>query len=206
MPKSIARSLRCACGTTFNATSYQTVNVTREPRLQYVVLAGLLNVVTCPNCGRKATLPHPFVYHDMERNLLVYVHPRTTIAAEDRQKILDRLQDIYAMAVDKPEQLDGEDEVEARQVPALQVVFGIDQLIALISRVLPPDELLGKLALNSHSRQPAERQRLLNIAHEMARQMGCLVEAQESEDGYIVWIYGSRRAIGAIMRELAPRQ
>jgi hypothetical protein len=65
---------------------------------------------------------------------------------------------------------------------------------------------LGKLALNSTSRQPEERQRFLAIARQMAQQMECQIEVEEEQDEYTVWLYGPRRAIGAMMRELAPRQ
>jgi len=206
MPKSTDHTLRCACGTSFHATVYNAVNVTEEPRLQYTVLAGLLNVVTCPNCGRKAALAQPFIYHDMKRELLLYVDPRTNVAEEERQKILEWLQAAYAMAIKESEKQASEHATETRAAPPLQVVFGMDQLIELISRVLPPEEALGKLALNTRSRRPEERQRLLDIAREMARQVGCQVEEQEDEDEYTVWLYGSRRVIGTIMSELAPRQ
>ena len=33
----------------------------------------------------------------------------------------------------------------------------------------------------------------------------CLVEVEDLPDEYTVWLFGSRRQIGALMRELAPR-
>jgi hypothetical protein len=202
MPRSITRSFRCPCGTTFNTTIYKAVNIAEEPHLQYVVLAGLLNVATCPSCGRRAALAYPFIYHDRAHNLLVYVHPRSEVTDEERQRILEQLQKIYAAAVATSESQTPDN---VHNMPPLQVVFGIDQLIELINQSLPPEELLGKLALNTRSRRPEERQRLLQIAREMARQVGCQVEDQEDDDEYTVWLYGPRRIIGAIMRELAPR-
>ena len=64
----------------------------------------------------------------------------------------------------------------------------------------------GKLALSSKSQRPEERQRLRAIAQEMASQVDCQVEVDDEPGEYTVWLYGPRRAIGAIMRELAPRQ
>jgi hypothetical protein len=35
--------------------------------------------------------------------------------------------------------------------------------------------------------------------------MGCQVEVEDLDDEYTVWIFGPRRQIGALMRELATR-
>jgi hypothetical protein len=217
-------------------TLYDSVNVTLEPHLLYRVLVGLLNVATCPNCGRRAAIAHPFLYHDVTRRLFAYVHPRAELPDEQRQQVLEQLRRMYGRAVEaiahlkeplgqpgqprraetppgrtetSPDAEVGKAGEEARHepdAPPLQVVFGVEQLCTLINGLLLPEERLGKLALNSTSRQPEERQRFLAIAQQMAQQMGCQVEVEEGADEYTVWLYGSRRAIGTIMRELAPRQ
>ena len=90
-------------------------------------------------------------------------------------------------------------------MPPLQVVFGLDQLAELINMTLSQDERLGRLALSTRSRNDAERGQLLTIARKLASEMECQVEVENMPDEYTVWLYGSRRRIGAIMRELAPR-
>jgi hypothetical protein len=94
---------------------------------------------------------------------------------------------------------------ETPEMPPLQVVFGLDQLSELINAVLSQDERLGKLALNTRSREEAERGQLLLIARKLAQEMQCQIEVEDLPDEYTVWVYGSRRQIGALMRELAAR-
>ncbi|MGH2497056.1 MAG: hypothetical protein ACRDIV_20350, partial [Ktedonobacteraceae bacterium] len=92
------------------------------------------------------------------------------------------------------------------ETPPLQVIFGLDQLNAVINAVLSQDERMGRLALNTFSRDEAERGQLLLIARKLAREMQCQVEVEDLPDEYTVWLFGSRRRIGAIMRELAARE
>ncbi len=87
----------------------------------------------------------------------------------------------------------------------MQVIFGIDQLNAVIDAVLSQDERLGKLALSTQSRDVPERAQMLHLARKLALEMQCQVEVEDLPDEYTVWLFGSRRQIGAIMRELSPR-
>jgi hypothetical protein len=245
----------------FDSEIYEYVNVEQEPRLRYAVLAGLFNVPTCPNCGRKAAVLTPFIYSDPAHNLLIYVHPRSDAPEEARQLILEQLHSVYVNLqshadkqeeteedeqndeegldeLDEPDELDefeGGDEEDAEQqdeltdeeleqlvdstnaageqqvanvlndLPPLQIVFGLDQLYALINGVLEPEERLGKLALSTQSRNSAERGQFLHIARKLATEMDCLYDVEDLEDEYTVWLYGSRRRIGALMRELTTR-
>src|SRR5258706_16414116 len=75
-PRSIKMKFSCACGTEFTADIYQAVNVTLEPQLLYRLLAGALNVATCPNCGRTAAAAQPVGYQDNARRLFPYVVSR----------------------------------------------------------------------------------------------------------------------------------
>ncbi len=202
---------------------YESVNVTLDPQLLYTVLAGLLNVATCPHCGRRAAVARPFLYHDMARGLFAYVHPRADLPQEQREQVLQQIRRAYSVAVEQSALLreqkpTGNEEAsnaggvpslpgrEEEVPPPLQVIFGVEQLCALVNSLLKPEERLGKLALSSKSKRQEERQRLLAIAQEMARQMHCQVEVEEEPGEYTVWLYGPRGAIGAMMRELAPRQ
>jgi len=168
------------------------------------------------------------IYSDPARNLLAYVHPRTDAPEEARLLLLEKLRTIYMnIANDNPgssrqsinvEQDDEPLEVVERvctnnqyaahlepapDLPPLQVVFGLDQLGELINVSLNQDERLGKLALSTHSRNDAERGRMLDIARKLASTMECQIEVEDMPGEYTIWLYGSRRQIGAIMRELA---
>jgi dsDNA-binding SOS-regulon protein len=213
----------CRCGHTFESRVYEYVNVAEDPQLRYALLAGRLNLVTCPACGRRAQASQPFIYSDLPHRLLAYVHPRENAPQEARELILAKLQEAYA----RVEQ--GQEEREEREaagrshelrsalpaspadagpdarMPPLQVIFGLDQLILLINASLSQEERLGKIALRTQSRSAAQRGQMLDIARRLAREMQCVVEEEEQNDTYVVWLYGPRKQIGAIMRELAPR-
>ena len=211
MSRSTTHTFSCPCGVTFEHTIYDYVNIAREPRLRYIVLAGLLNVAACPSCGRKAAIARPFIYSDPEHRLLAYVHPRNDAPHEARLMILEQLRNVYDTIVSGNEQQEcpaGESvaETSVEQImatPPLQVVFGNDQLYGLINATLSQDERLGRLALSTRSHAEAERGQMLDIARKLASEMGCLTEVEDLDNEYTVWVFGPRRQIGALMRSLA---
>ena len=222
MSRSTQCTLTCPCGQVFTSPIYEYVNVAKDPQLQYTVLAGLLNVSTCPSCGRRAAISRPFIYSDPAHNLLAFVHPRNDAPEEARLLILEKLRNVYMSVAGEQEESDdfqtngnGNDDLmatsdtysaEESELPPLQVIFGLDQLNGVINAFLSQDERLGKLALNTHSRSDAERGQMLDIARKLAQEMQCQVEVEDLPDEYTVWLYGSRRQIGALMRELAARE
>src|SRR5690242_11357251 len=227
MSRSTTHTFTCPCGEVCNSTIYDYVNVAKEPPLRYIVLAGLLNVATCPNCGRKAAIAHPFIYSDPAYELLAYVHPRGDAPEEARLLILEKLRSAYTsvatirergprpesgnLNVIITESEQGSDDggrmislgaEEAQEMPPLQVVFGLDQLQELINAVLPPEERLGKIALSTRSRREAERGQFHDIVRKLTTEMNCCFEVEDLPDEYTLWLFGSRRQIGALMRDL----
>ena len=91
------------------------------------------------------------------------------------------------------------------ETPSLHVVFGLKQLHELINAGLSQHERLGRLALRTFSQREAERGQLLDIARKFASEMQCQVDVEIVSGEYTVWLYGSRRQIGVLMRELAPQ-
>ena len=214
MSRSTTHTFTCPCGKVFNYQQYEYVNVVEDPLLRYVVLAGLVNMATCPNCGRRAAFAIPFIYSDPAYDLLAYVHPRPNVPDEARLLILEKLRttykDIVSTQVQQEEHVNGGRVValspsEAKDFPSLKVLFGLEQLADVINGVLSPEERLGKLALHTQSRSEAARGQFLDIMRKFATEMGCFIEVEDLPDEYTVWLYGSRRQIGAIMRALAPR-
>ena len=98
MSRSTNCTFTCPCGEVFESPIYEYVNTAHDPQLRYTVLAGLLNVCTCPNCGRRSALARPFIYSDPAHALLAYVHPSTSVPEEARQLILEKLRSVYLEA------------------------------------------------------------------------------------------------------------
>lgn len=135
MSRSTTHKMTCPCGERFDHTIYEYVNVANNLQLRYTVLAGLLNVATCPNCGRRAAIGRPFIYSDPDCRLLAYVHPRNDAPEEARLMILEKLRTVYENVVCNTEQTLNQGAVgspisdaSAEQImatPPLQVVFGL---------------------------------------------------------------------------------
>ncbi|HVB75597.1 MAG TPA: CpXC domain-containing protein [Ktedonobacteraceae bacterium] len=218
MSRATTYNFSCPCGEKFSSPIYDYVNVAKDPALRYTVMVGLLNVSTCPACGRRIAHSQPFIYSDPAHSLLAFVHPRSDVPEEARLLILDKLQTTYDTIVGDTEQDTGENNdgtanhtlspestLQIADTPPLHVIFGLDQLNEVINPLLSQDERMGRLALNTFSRNDAERGQLLHIARKLAREMQCQVEVEDLPDEYTVWLFGARRQIGAIMRELAIR-
>lgn len=222
MSRSVETTLTCACGTTFAATIHQTVNVTLEPQLLYQLLAGRLNVFTCPNCGREASSAQPFIYHDMKRGLFAYVSPNASATDGDRERLLAQLREVYSQAVEASERLTRRtpgdepprptvrrrtayDDLQAQiepDAPPMQVIFGVDRLTALVESLLEPEERLGRVTLTTRGESAEERERLLGLAWRMAEQMACQVVVDEEPDLYSVTLYGPRARTARIAQAL----
>ncbi|MBF6590997.1 MAG: hypothetical protein IVW57_10785 [Ktedonobacterales bacterium] len=228
MSRATEITFTCPCGTTFPATLYTTVNVTLEPSLLYQLLAGTLNTATCPNCGRRAVSAQPFIYHDMRRGLFAYTHPHEEVEEEERETLLATLRRNYTLAVEASERISpprareprgegdprqprptvrrrtpGEDLARMEpEVPPMQIVFGVGNLVALVDSLLEPEERLGRVALSTRDAAPEERARLLGIARRMAGELECLVDVDDTPGEYTVWVYGPRARTETLARAL----
>ncbi len=223
----------------FRSKIYEYVNTRQDPQLRYTVLAGLLNVSTCPNCGRRSTQSRPFIYSDPAHFLLVYVDPTPDISDEARRDTLEKLLSVrqkvgievsYQVPVKEKLRVGSEKHVAGVTLDTMQsseegsvcrgsgerMSSGADIAMregkersgaSLADRAMregkeaPPLHVVFGL---EHLYEP-ERGQLLDIARKFAAELQCQVDAEIVSGEYTVWLYGSRRQIGAIMRELTPQ-
>lgn len=218
MSRSTTQHLTCPCGEEYTYSAYEYVNVAEDPRLRYIVLAGLLNVAICPICGRRAELPLPFIYSDPAYELLAYVHPQADAPEEARLLILERLRSVYKDIKTTAQMQEQNKEngnsggraisvtpTQAQIMPPLKVLFGLEELVDVLNAKLEPEDRMGKLAMNTQSRDAAERGQFLDITRKLATEMDCCIEVEDLPDEYTVWLYGSRKGISALMRVLTPQ-
>ena len=77
------------CGHQFTTTVHSIIDVSQDPTAKSRLLAGQLNVATCPRCGMGGPLSTPFLYHDSEKELLlVYTPPSTTTTSDQQQQFI----------------------------------------------------------------------------------------------------------------------
>ncbi len=68
--------IRCPkCGVLNDITLWQSLTVSDSPDLKEELLRGRLNVLTCSECGTKALVPTPLLYHDEEKKLMLSFLP-----------------------------------------------------------------------------------------------------------------------------------
>ena len=216
MSRSTTQTVTCPCGKVFTHRIYEHINAAENPQLRYLVLSGLINIAACANCGRRAEFSVPFVYSDPAYNVLAYVHPSADVPDEGRLLIVERLRQVYKEIVAQPQSSDSQTDPAVRQgqpsvsvqtpaLPPLRIVFGLEALADMLNGILAPEEKLGKLALNTQSRDVAERGQFLDITRKLATDMSCFIDVEDWPDEYTVWIYGSRKQISALIQALVPR-
>jgi len=116
--------ITCECGYQFEGWLWQSANVTASPDLRGKILAGQLNLVTCPSCERRFYVEIPFLYHDMAAREWIWVYP----LREEQQggDIRDKVQEMW-------EQLKSTLPEDARRVfeeeYRVLVLFGMDALV-----------------------------------------------------------------------------
>jgi hypothetical protein len=68
--------LNCpACGAQGTFTVWSSLNVTLNPVEKQQLLDGQLTRFTCPNCGTSSNVGYPLLYHDMERQFMLWQLP-----------------------------------------------------------------------------------------------------------------------------------
>lgn len=116
----------CPEGHELEADVFRSANVTRSPRLRDEIATDRFNRLLCPTCGAEFYADVPFLYHDMATALRVWVYPeRDRHAAED---ILSKIRRAAAIA----------NTVLPTDRSGPELIFGLDELRALIEPELPP--------------------------------------------------------------------
>jgi hypothetical protein len=64
-----------ACGRAHKFGAWQSLNVTLDPQEKPRLLEGTLTRFTCEGCGHNADVVYPLLYHDMEKQLMVWLLP-----------------------------------------------------------------------------------------------------------------------------------
>lgn len=112
--------LHCGkCNNEISIDFYDSVNVTVDPELKEKVLKEEINSGACSKCGAINQIVVPFLYHDMDLKLMVWVYPKEDKikANEIKERILEQFQETKR----KLPRILTEGHIET-------VVFGIEEL------------------------------------------------------------------------------
>jgi len=119
------------------------VNVKLDPDLKGELLDGRLNLVTCPECGRQQRVEIPFMYHDMNRRIAIWVFPeeRKDQAAEITKEMKDVAAVGKGLLSGRLSQHGGSPTGVERLVDYFDylhnphIVFGLDELAELLAQL-----------------------------------------------------------------------
>jgi hypothetical protein len=123
MAKPVRRTFACPSGHEFEANVLRTANVTIEPDLKDLILAGRFNRLGCPSCGQEIDANLPFLYHDMDAGYMVWVYPASSVDQADaiREKVRKSYEFLGTVIPDNPD------------TPGRAVVFGVADLVAWLA-------------------------------------------------------------------------
>ncbi|AKL97504.1 CpXC domain-containing protein [Endomicrobium proavitum] len=82
--------IKCSCGHVFEAELVSAISVFDNPELKEALIAGEINLVTCPACKEMFYAENFILYHDSENELIAFVYPLSfqNQAAQCRKKML----------------------------------------------------------------------------------------------------------------------
>ena len=127
MSRPVQKDFHCDCGRAFSAPVYKSANVTLDPSLAEAIASGSFNVIACPSCDREWPAEVPFLYHDMQRGLAVWVYPEADAPrAEEIRARLRRVAEILSSSVG--------DDLGAERGAGTRLVFGVDALRQELNR------------------------------------------------------------------------
>ena len=68
--------VKCSkCGQSFEAATYQSINISTNPHLKEKVRDGSLFLADCPYCGTRNLLKYNTLYHDSSAKLMIWLLP-----------------------------------------------------------------------------------------------------------------------------------
>ncbi|MCL2390701.1 MAG: CpXC domain-containing protein [Endomicrobia bacterium] len=115
--------ITCPCGNVFDADLISAISVADNPELKEALIAGEINLVSCPQCGEMFYAECFILYHDSENELIAFVYPLTfqNQAARCREKMLKEFRSALDNFAEKQ---------KINYEPLL--IFGIEDLVLIL--------------------------------------------------------------------------
>ncbi|MCR5003649.1 MAG: CpXC domain-containing protein [Bacteroidales bacterium] len=85
-------NIQCSsCRETHGIEVYNSVNVGQDPELKEGVRSGSLFLWECPHCGRPNLASYPFLYHDPDRKLMIWLLPDNSVTEAQLKAVSSQL-------------------------------------------------------------------------------------------------------------------
>ena len=87
MSQQITYSITCPqCGHIQDVDLYDAINVEEDPELRNELIGNKLNVVICESCSFSFAVDKPLLYHDPDRDIMIYLMPLHGQTLEEGQR------------------------------------------------------------------------------------------------------------------------
>ncbi|MDR3256177.1 MAG: CpXC domain-containing protein [Endomicrobium sp.] len=115
--------IKCPNGHIFEAQLLSAISISENPELKEVLIAGEINLVSCPECGEMFYAECFILYHDSKNELIAFVYPLSfqNQAAQCKMKMCKE----FELALEN-----FEEKQKIKYEPLL--LFGIEDLIILL--------------------------------------------------------------------------
>ncbi|MGN1115645.1 MAG: CpXC domain-containing protein [Candidatus Ornithomonoglobus sp.] len=91
MSINLKQSVKCPkCEHMSDVTVWSSITVKDSPDLKKDLLAGKVNIFRCPNCEQAGLMPHPMLYSDEDKRLMITFSP--TDDAVVKQQLFEKVQ------------------------------------------------------------------------------------------------------------------
>jgi hypothetical protein len=115
--------IKCPQGHLFEAVLLSAISVSDNPELKEALLAGEINLVTCPTCGEMFYAECFILYHDSKNELIAFIYPLSFQEQAAQCKV--KMQKEFKLALEN-----FKDKQKINYKPIL--LFGIEDLVLLL--------------------------------------------------------------------------
>lgn len=85
MSINLKQSVKCPkCAQMSDVTVWSSITASDSEDLKGELLAGKLNMFSCPSCEFRALMPHPLLYHDERRKLMISFSPTNDTVVKEQ--------------------------------------------------------------------------------------------------------------------------
>jgi hypothetical protein len=117
--------VKCPKGHTFQAQLLSAISVSDNYELKEALIAGEINLVTCPECGQMFYAECFILYHDSQNELISFVYP---LSFQDQAtQCMSKMRKEFKLAL---ENFNDKDKITYEPI----LLFGIEDLVLLLKR------------------------------------------------------------------------
>ncbi|MBN1622564.1 MAG: hypothetical protein JW871_08235 [Endomicrobiales bacterium] len=117
--------VKCPCSNVFEARLWTSIDVRKDPELKEALVAGEINVVSCPVCHQIFYAERFILYHDPDNEILAFVYPKSYSSETDYWN--NKMHDDFKLAM---ENIPEKERLEYEPM----LLFSLDSLVDIVQK------------------------------------------------------------------------